>query len=220
MLTRASRFAARNAVGLLALFVALGGVSYAATGGFVASSGTLVACVGESHVVVLKTGRKACHKGQKTVVWNQQGPSGARGAAGAGGAAGAAGAPGANGFSALSTLPSGASESGDFTVSTGPEVGFMNFSASYSIPLAAPLDSAHTVYTTTKTASCPGPGTAAPGFLCVYSANRENAVITPIYNYESGTKATGSGRFGWVAEWTVNPLAEGFDVGSWTVTGA
>ncbi len=50
------RFAKSNAIGLLALFVALGGTGYAATGGFT-SNGKLSACVGESGgLTLLKTG--------------------------------------------------------------------------------------------------------------------------------------------------------------------
>jgi hypothetical protein len=89
-------YLANNAVGVLALFVALGGVSYAASGGF-SSGGTLKACVNEEGVVrLLKTGRH-CKRGQKAVSWNQTGPVGPKGSAGATGATGPIGLTGASG---------------------------------------------------------------------------------------------------------------------------
>jgi hypothetical protein len=84
MVGRLARFAVNNAVGLLALFVALGGVSYAASGGFT-SGGRLQACVGQNGALTLLKSGKKCRRGQQKVVWNQTGP---RGPAGAGGAAG------------------------------------------------------------------------------------------------------------------------------------
>jgi len=80
----------RNAIGALALFVALGGTGYAATGGF-SQGGTLRACVNaEGGMRLLKSGRR-CHKGQKAVAWNQQGIKGATGSPGAPGAQGSQG---------------------------------------------------------------------------------------------------------------------------------
>ena len=55
----------RNALGALALFVALGGTTYAASGGFTASSGLLRGCVGKhSQLTLLKPGRH-CEAAQK-----------------------------------------------------------------------------------------------------------------------------------------------------------
>ncbi len=217
MLNRASRFAANNAIALAALFLALGGASYAATGAFEAASGQLTACVGESHVVVLKTGHKPCHKGQKTVVWNQQGPAGSKGAAGAQGAQGAAGV---NGAPAPSTLPSGASESGEYNVGTGNvTLEYINDQHSFAIPLAAPLDGPHAIFVPGGSVpNCPGVGQAARGFLCVYRATEEGLANPDIYSHESSATAVpGTGRFGFDIQWTVL-LKEGFDAGSWTVT--
>jgi hypothetical protein len=77
------------------LFVALGGVGYAASGGFTAASNGIKACAASNGVLKLQTGRK-CAKGQKAVSWSQTGPEGAAGAKGAPGASGAAGAAGAS----------------------------------------------------------------------------------------------------------------------------
>jgi hypothetical protein len=91
-------YAANNAVGVLALFVALCGVSYAATGGF-AGGGTLKACVNEEGAIRLLKSGKHCKRGQKAVSWNQAGPAGPQGATGATGAAGATGPIGLTGAS-------------------------------------------------------------------------------------------------------------------------
>jgi len=218
MIEKGLRFAANNAVGLVALFVALGGVSYAATGGFVASTAKLTACVGESHVVVLKTGKKGCRHGQKTIVWDQTGPAGAHGAAGAPGAPGAPGANGANGASALSPLPSGASESGEFSiVANGALPEFMETAYTFNIPLSAPIDESHINYTGSKTSNCPGPGSAARGFLCIYTAGNQGVTSPLITNTDTGTRAKGAGRIGFDAEWEV--IGPGpFDKGTYTVT--
>lgn len=84
MLHRSMKYVGNNAIALLALFLALGGVGYAASGGFT-SGGQLRACVrGNGSLTLLKPGKK-CAKGQTSVSWNQQGRQGARGPAGAAG---------------------------------------------------------------------------------------------------------------------------------------
>ncbi len=108
MLHRTMKYLGSNAVALLALFVALGGVGYAASGGFT-SGGGLSGCVrGNGSLTLLKPGKR-CKKGQTSVSWNQQGRRGDRGAAGPQGPKGASGASGAQG-------PAGA---------TGPSDGFV-----------------------------------------------------------------------------------------------
>jgi len=117
-----------NALALLALFVALGGTSYAAAGAFVAKDGRLAGCVGAGGVLkVLKSGRR-CHKGQTAVAWNVTGPPGASGAAGPTGARGATGEAGGAG-------PSGQSIVGS-TGPTGPSDAYT--SKSHGSPISLP----------------------------------------------------------------------------------
>jgi hypothetical protein len=79
MLRKGLGFARNNVIGLLALFVALGGTTYAAARG---STGKLHACVsGDGSVRLVKAGKR-CAKGQRAVVWNVKGPAGPRGANG------------------------------------------------------------------------------------------------------------------------------------------
>lgn len=91
MVKKAGRYLANNALGALALFVALGGVSYAASGGFV-SGGKLQACVGRNGSLTLLKSGKECKHGQQSVAWSQTGPVGPKGATGPAGAAGQSGA--------------------------------------------------------------------------------------------------------------------------------
>src|ERR1700753_914760 len=83
-----------NVVATLALLFAMSGGAIAATGGFTARSRSIKACVGSGGVLKLLNDER-CKRGQKTVSWNQQGPTGPAGAPGATGTAGLNGAPGA-----------------------------------------------------------------------------------------------------------------------------
>jgi hypothetical protein len=85
----------RHAVGYLALFVALGGVSYAK---LVAPNGTVRGCVKTKTgaLRVVKPTAK-CVRGEKVISWNRRGPAGAVGPAGPDGARGADGERGATG---------------------------------------------------------------------------------------------------------------------------
>jgi hypothetical protein len=76
-------FLRRNAVALVALFVALGGGAYAATNGFVGPSGVISGCVPAKggKLTVVKPGH-ACPRGTVSLKFNQQGKTGRRGAAG------------------------------------------------------------------------------------------------------------------------------------------
>jgi hypothetical protein len=96
MLHRSLKYLGNNAIALLALFLALGGVGYAASGGFT-TGGQLRACVrGNGSLTLLRAGKR-CKKGQTAVAWNQLGQQGARGAVGPRGSSGAAGGSGAQG---------------------------------------------------------------------------------------------------------------------------
>ncbi len=93
-----------NAVGYLALFVALGGTSYAVSSkqGFLAPNGRIYACAaGRTGAVrLVKKGAK-CNRREQLVSWSQVGPAGQPGA---NGTPGASGAPGANGASGATNV--------------------------------------------------------------------------------------------------------------------
>jgi hypothetical protein len=87
-----------NVMATVAVFLALGGGAFAATGGLTANDGTIHGCVSKrSHVLtVLKTGQR-CRRGHVALAFNTKGAPGARGPAGATGPAGPAGPAGAKG---------------------------------------------------------------------------------------------------------------------------
>jgi hypothetical protein len=79
-----------NVVSCLALFIALGGGAYAASGGFV-TAGTAKLCLGQSGSVTAVKSSKKCKHGTTTFVVNQKGVAGTNGTNGAPGAPGPAG---------------------------------------------------------------------------------------------------------------------------------
>jgi hypothetical protein len=81
MLGRAGAYGRRHAVAFLALFVALGGTSYAVTqGGVVGSGGQINACVLKgSGVVRLVSPSESCRGSEQPVSWNQTGLPGSPG---------------------------------------------------------------------------------------------------------------------------------------------
>lgn len=79
-----------NIVSSLALFIALGGGAYAASGGFVGSGGTVRFCVNKGGTTTVVKAGKKCKKGTTTLVLNQQGVPGKNGAEGKQGATGPA----------------------------------------------------------------------------------------------------------------------------------
>jgi hypothetical protein len=85
-----------------AMFIALGGGAYAATGGFVGSKGTVHGCVSpaesgeKGELRIIKSGQK-CAQGETALSFNTKGSRGARGKAGVAGKPGAPGAEGKEG---------------------------------------------------------------------------------------------------------------------------
>lgn len=96
ILANAPAYLRRNALALFALFLALGGSSYALTGrGFVGSDGSLNACVTKtSGAVRMVRAPTRCHRDETLVSWNVQGPAGVPGPAGPKGDSGPAGPTG------------------------------------------------------------------------------------------------------------------------------
>jgi hypothetical protein len=96
-------FIRRHGIAFVALFVALGGTSYAMSGAtFVSPQGAVSACVKKSGTLKLVAPGTKCHKTQQLVRWNLQGVSGKSGGTGATGASGTNGTNGANGANGAS----------------------------------------------------------------------------------------------------------------------
>ena len=91
--------ARQHVIAVVALFMALGGTSYAMVGATSASdSKTLYACITERYKTLnLTTATAKCPSGQRKISFNAKGERGAAGAAGVAGAAGAVGPAGPKG---------------------------------------------------------------------------------------------------------------------------
>lgn len=89
---RRSRLTYANAMSTFAVFVALGGGAYAATGSV--SGGTIHGCVGHSGQLLVLRGGQRCKSPATNLTWQQQGPRGPAGAVGPVGLTGPAGAAG------------------------------------------------------------------------------------------------------------------------------
>ena len=85
-------------VALLALFIALGGTSYAVAGRGSSPAGRFYACVTQRfHTLNLTSASAACPRGQYKISWNRTGQRGARGPLGPKGSPGPSGSNGASG---------------------------------------------------------------------------------------------------------------------------
>jgi hypothetical protein len=191
-------------ISLIALFVALGGTSYAATHLPKNSVGTrqlkknaVTGAKIEKHAI---TAAKIDPRGLTV-------PNAAN--------AVALGTHGASYF-APATLQSGRSESGVWIASGSGSVGFDGQGVAFPTPLAGALDGGHVDQPASGTDShCPGAGQAAQGYLCVYTSFSENVTVS-IDNH-SGT--VGSDAYGFFVGLKVS-ATPGLAYGSWTVTAA
>ncbi len=88
----------------------------------------------------------------------------------------------------LTPLPPGNSQSGAFSAaganSSGPG-GWIGFEINYPRPLASPIVNANIIDTAfaADPVNCPGPGQAAPGYLCLYGNARSG--VGEAYGYSS-----------------------------------
>jgi hypothetical protein len=199
-----------NVIATLALFIALGGASYAAI-----------------KLPKNSVGANQLKKGAVTPAkLNQASRStltGPRGATGPQGPTGPTGPTGAN-LTGTTPLASGATETGSFGAAAGESGGtvgrFMALSISFTQPLAAPLDAKHVIYlkaTERSAPHCPGVGQAEPGFLCGYGGLEERANLA--FNFENPeTGSGGASRFGALAFAQTNTKEQGSIGGSWALT--
>jgi hypothetical protein len=116
MLARLTAHARHHLIAYVALFIALGGTSYAALDVNATKAGKIRLCAKKkSGAVRLLSGkRKKCHKGERLVAWNKAGLRGDAGAQGQPGAQGSQGSRGAQG-QVGATGPSTGAAGGDLT---------------------------------------------------------------------------------------------------------
>lgn len=122
-MTRIGAVLRGNALGAIALFVALGGTSFAVTRGFTDRQGRLTGCVGAHGALRLVKPRHRCAKGQTMVRWSIAGPRGRTGPRGATGPIGLTGAPGPAGAAGQNGAPGQTGPTGPSDAYTGKTPG-------------------------------------------------------------------------------------------------
>jgi hypothetical protein len=191
----------KPAVALSALALTItGGGAYALAS---SAGGTITVCVGHRGGTLYKA--KTCHRGDKRLSWNKQGPQGNPGRPGT---------PGTY----PTTLPSGQTERGVFSGESDDigNAGAHTY-ATISFPIAlahAPSVQVHTSGTTT--AQCPGTASnpeATAGYLCVYVQVASGTVDA----FDPTTAASGSSSK-WGATLSVIANQEAYLYGSWAVS--
>jgi hypothetical protein len=212
---------------LIALVVALGGVSYAAA---VLPANSVGSKQIKKNAV---TGRKV-KNGTLTAAdfktgqspGNTQGPKGDTGPKGESGAQGRDGVQGPAGRSALTPLKAGESESGVFALG-GPSSGAQDFqitAVTFPIPLSHSIDAGHAIAVdgVASAAHCPGQGQADPDFLCLY-VNGRSTEMNPLMSMDIRDPAqspnSGADKRGFTVTGDTNAGASFAGiVGTWTYT--
>jgi hypothetical protein len=201
-------------ISLVALFVALGGTSYAAV--VLAPKNS----VGSAQVINGSLLKKDLSKKTVAALKGNRGPQGARGSAGAQGAAGAVGPAGATGPAGPAgatgptgaagatgpagpfpdgNLPSGKTIRGNYSMSgiTGAANNLVTDSISFGFSLASDPTPHFIQNGTAPPAQCPGTEAnpqAAAGHLCVYEGHIENVASRNVTNTDGGDGT--ASRFG------------------------
>ena len=119
----------------------------------------------------------------------------------------------------LTTLPSGKSESGAFSGGGGTSIGgYYGFAITYARPLATAIADSHIIDTVKNPSPtvCPGVGAAARGYLCLYF-QYHNQTGT-IYGYSTDAPYNGVSPSVGVGLYAPITLAGSFANGVWTVT--
>lgn len=211
-----------NVVACLALFVALGGASYAATQLPKNSVGTQQLKNGAVTGAKVKAGSLTASSfkpGQLPKgATGAKGPEGQRGPEGPRGAEGPQGPPGA--FPS-GNLPSGATLRGNFAIGTNLSE-YSNTSVSFGFTLASAPTGHFIAVGDTPPPQCPGSAAnpqASAGNLCVYEIQANNQLATPEL-FDPATGAVGAGRYGFgvAAELGNAPNESLLSYGSWAVT--
>jgi hypothetical protein len=225
-----ARLTFANVVASLALFMALGGTSYAAItltnnsvkSKHIANGQVKRTDIRNNAVNSAKIAAGSLTSSDFAAGQIPPGPTGPAGPTGPSGPKGDKGDPGAS-FSPSATLPSGQSLTGPWTVGGGNQ-DWLADAVQYRIPLAAPIASAKTHWLGDGQTStdCPGYGQATAGHLCIYT-NEFGTTDVPafgaIYHNEGSVDASdsGSGRFGFNIFFKGDE-AESYLSGTYTVT--
>jgi hypothetical protein len=197
-------------ISLIALFVALGGTSLAATNVIatrhldaIADTRLVKKLAPTLNVKRAKLAQTAAH----AFAADQAGSADS-----ATNAADLGGQPAS--FYAPRTLPSGQSETGEWLIETASTGGAAE-AITFPTPLASVLDSSHVIYLSSPTgAHCPGVGSADPGYLCVYTSASAGVTFQNIAGHDD---LPGADAYGFQIEFLATPSG-GSASGAWTVT--
>jgi len=212
------RFLRGNTIALLALFLALGGTTYAASSSLIRKNTVASPQVvnGSLGTVDLSTKARAALKGNRGL----RGLTGAQGAKGATGAQGMQGIQGSEG-PFPGTLPSGKTLRGTYSLTGIATAGSqaVRDGFSYVFTLASNPAVHYVPFATSPSAQCPGTAAspqALAGNLCVFETYRANAGIPVIADQITGSD--GSNRQGFYLVLTSTAAAEYRAQGTWAVT--
>jgi hypothetical protein len=198
-------------IALIALFIALGGTSYAAITALPKNS------VGSKQ---LKNGAVTKTKINKKTLTQLKGNRGPTGPKGATGAQGVQGPQGPAGPFPSGNLPSGVTIRSNWALGSETTTGFAwdNISFGYQFS-AAPSSEWHTVGAPATT-NCPGTAAnpqAAAGYLCVYEGESTNEGTHSVFDPATGT--TGStNRWGAGVFAEPSSAARWYSYGTWAAT--
>lgn len=232
MFTKVGRPSYANVVSTLALFIALGGVSYAAVtlpANSVSSKQIKRGAVknsdlGKSAVTGSKVKNGSLLSGDFKP---GQLPAGATGAQGLKGDKGDAGTNGTSGrdFTVETTLQPGQTEKGVYSAyGGGPAGSAMSDSISFRVPLSADISGGNVHWDAqgggvADPTNCPGTSAApqaAAGHLCLYETSFINRTFAPVL--DPAANAEGAGQLGFSVAFSIPTNGASWSYGSWAVT--
>jgi hypothetical protein len=230
------RFLSRNAVGLLALLLALGGTSYAAAT-LINGSQIKPHTIAKNRLTNQAIKQLRANRGPEgprgtTGLQGAQGRRGATGPAGAQGVQGATGPTGPKGIQGQpgpfpqGDLPPGITLTGSYDIYKGVATSgeFLSNVISFGFQMAAPLEAIWVSAGGPSPPHCtgsPADPTADPGYLCVYESIARNAVLYLVLEPESEPPGTYgiSGRWGAVLfVQTAATAGLTYSIGTWAAT--
>jgi hypothetical protein len=212
------RFLRRNTIALLALFLALGGTTYAASSALIARNS-----VASPQVVNGSLQTKDLSKKARTALKGNRGLRGLTGAQGAKGATGAQGVQGVPG-PVTGVLPAGQTLRGNYMLSqTNATATNFHNAVSFGLRLSAAPTVHYINNGTAPPAECPGTVAdpqAAPGHLCIYETQATNVGAgRGACNPEvGGCPANSASREGFAVYGPVTGAGAVYMFGSWAVT--
>lgn len=198
------RLSYSNVMSTIAVFVALGGTSYAAVKlgkGDVKKAHVAKSAITSPKVKDGSLRAKDFKAGELPA--GQQGPAGPQGEPG-------------DDFTLRTTLGPGETLTGVFAMPEASSRAWMHVNYRIPLPVSIPEFNAHSLDTTDpRTPECPGQGQAAPGHLCVYEVANLGVDLQTPTNPVAGSYGSASTGF---SLWGSASDPQGYSYGSWAVT--